>query len=140
MWPKMLIELLPHFVRLVPVADRFLASRSASDSAQEAALATLSESVRGNLGQLSELHSGVQRALKEQSTQVNEIAVEVTRARLGIESTEARVGALERSIETRLAALEEKSVAAMRLLAVAMVMLLGTAALVVFVLFRLLHR
>jgi hypothetical protein len=39
MWPKLLFDLLPHFARLMPMADKYLASRSASDKAHETALA-----------------------------------------------------------------------------------------------------
>ena len=35
----MLLELLPHFTRLLPMADKYLSTRSASEKAQEAALA-----------------------------------------------------------------------------------------------------
>jgi len=42
----MLFELLPHFARLMPVADKYLTSRSASDKAQEAALVALADNVR----------------------------------------------------------------------------------------------
>ena len=140
MWPKMLIELLPHFARLMPIADKFLTSRSSSDNAQEAALAAMAESVRGNLGQVSETHSGVQRALKEQSIQMNEIAVEVTRARMGVESAEARVAALERLLETRLTGLERTATVAIRLSALAIVMLLGVGTLVTFALLHFSHR
>ena len=112
MWP-MLLDLLPHFARLVPMADKSLATRSASEKAQEAALAAMAESVRGDLGQVPERHAGIQRALKEQGEQISEMAVEVTRMRLGVESTEARVAKLEKAVRL-----------AMRLGVVAVVMLL----------------
>jgi hypothetical protein len=97
MWPRMLFELLPHFARLVPMADRFLTSQTASEKAQEAALAGLSDSLRGGMGQVTEAHAGIMRTLKEQSAQVSEIAVEATRARIAVESVEARVARLERT-------------------------------------------
>jgi len=37
----MLLELLPHFTRLLPMADKYLSTRTASEKAQEAALAAL---------------------------------------------------------------------------------------------------
>jgi phage shock protein A len=98
MWPKMLLELLPHFARLMPVADKYLNSRSASDKAQEAALAALAEEVRGSLDTFTEAHAGLWQQAQQQSTQVGELAVEVTRARLGVESVEARVARLEKKI------------------------------------------
>jgi chromosome segregation ATPase len=126
MWP-MLLELLPHFTRLLPMADKYLSTRSASEKAQEAALAALGAEVRGELGQLGEvLHTGIQRQLQDQGAQLTELAVEVTRARMGVESMEARVAGLERAA------------AAMRWLAVAsLVGLAGVIGLLVAVLERL---
>jgi hypothetical protein len=136
----MLFELLPHFARLMPIADRFLASRGASDTTQDAALGEMAESVRGNLGQVAETHAGVQRALQEQAIQLNEIAVEATRTRMGVESIEARVGALDRSMDARVAGLERSAAMAMRLAVAAMVMLVGTVVLLGVVASRLPHR
>ena len=126
MWPKILLELLPHLTRLVPMADRYLTTRTASEKAQEAALAALGAEVRGELGQLGEVHTGIQRQLQDQGAQLSELAVEMTRARIGVESMEARVAGLERSA------------AAMRWLAVAaLVGLAGAIGLLVAVLVRL---
>lgn len=126
MWPKILFELLPHLTRLVPMADRYLTTRTASEKAQEAALAALGAEVRGELGQLGEVHTGIQRQLQDQGAQLSELAVEVTRARMGVENMEARVAGLERSA------------AAMRWLVVAaLVGLAGAIGLLVAVLVRL---
>src|ERR1035438_5384771 len=95
MWPKLLFYLLPHFARLVPVADKYLSSRNTGDKAQETALATLAENVRG---QVTEVNEGINRQLREQSAQIAEVAVEVTRARMGAESVEARVAKLEKTV------------------------------------------
>jgi len=97
MWPKLLFDLLPHFARLMPMADKYLSSRSEGDKTQEAALAALAAAVRGDLADVTEAHSGLRRQLQEQSTQVAELGVEVTRARLGVESVEARVAKLEKT-------------------------------------------
>jgi predicted neutral ceramidase superfamily lipid hydrolase len=94
MWPRILLDLLPHFARLMPMADKYLASRSASDKAQETALAALAEKVRG---QVTEAHEGINRQLREQSAQLGEISVDVARGRMGTESVEARVAKLEKS-------------------------------------------
>jgi hypothetical protein len=125
----MLFELLPHFARLVPMADRFLASRNASESAQEIALAEMAGSVRGDVRHVAEMHAGIQRALKEQGVQVAEIAVEVTRVRMGVESIEARVAGLEKTAGM-----------AMKLLAAGLVLLVGAVALLGLVLLHLSHR
>jgi hypothetical protein len=98
MWPKLLLDLLPHFSRLLPVADKYLARISANEKAQAAALAALAEGVRGELGQMTETRAEVSHQLKEQSTQIAAIAVDVARSRMGIESVEERVAKLERSM------------------------------------------
>jgi chromosome segregation ATPase len=92
----MLLELLPHFARLMPMADKYLSSRSASEKAQEAALAALAGEVRGELGKATEANSGVSRQLQEQGTQIAEVGVELARTRLAVESVEARVAKLEK--------------------------------------------
>jgi chromosome segregation ATPase len=97
MWPKLLFDLLPHFARLMPMADKYLASRSASDKAHENALAALAENVRC---QVAEAHEGIYRQLGEQSAQIADLAVEVTRARMGVESVEARITKLEKTVGT----------------------------------------
>jgi len=129
MWPKMLFELLPHFARLVPMADMFLASRSTNDKAQEAALAALGDRIQRDIGQVAESHAAMQRTLQEQGSLIAEIAVEGTRVRLGVES-----------IETRVARLENTAANAMKLLAAATVLSVGTVVLLVFVLLHLSHR
>ena len=72
MWPKLLFDLLPHFARLMPMADKYLASRSASDKAHENALVALAENVRC---QVAEAHEGIYRQLGEQSAQIADLAV-----------------------------------------------------------------
>jgi chromosome segregation ATPase len=122
----MLLELLPHFTRLLPMADKYLSTRSVSEKAQEAALVALGDKVRGELGQLGEAHTGIQRQMQEQSAQLAETAVEVTRARMGVESLEVRVAEMEKSVAT-----------ARLLLTVVLVGLVGAIGLLVVVLVRL---
>jgi hypothetical protein len=93
----MLLELLPHFARLMPMADKFLSTRSASDKAQEAALASLAREVRGEFDKVAEANEGLGRQVKEQGAQVAELGVDVTRTRMGVESVEARVSKLEKT-------------------------------------------
>jgi hypothetical protein len=96
MWP-LLMELLPHFSRLLPMADKYLSTRGATDKAHETALAALAGDVRGELGQMGETQAGIHRQLREQSTQMTEMSVQVARTRMGIESVEVRVAELEKS-------------------------------------------
>ena len=126
MWPRVLFELLPHFARLVPMADKFFATRSASERAQEVALAALAEGVREDLGNAAKVHAGLSRQVQEQSAQVAEIAVEATRARQGVESVEARIAKLEKTAGT-----------AMKLLFAGLALLAGTLVLLAVVLHRL---
>jgi hypothetical protein len=86
------------------MADKYLSSRSASEKAQEAALAALAGDVRGELGnvtgelgRVTEANSGVSRQLQEQGSQIAELSVDVARARMGVESVEARIGKLEKT-------------------------------------------
>jgi Ni,Fe-hydrogenase III component G len=135
MWP-LLFDLLPHFARLLPMADKFLASRSTNEKAQETALAGMSESVRSDLAQLAETHAGIKRALKEQSEQTVEIAVEVTKVRMGVQSIETRVAAFE----TRIVGLEKTLRLTTNLLVALVVLFAGATGVLVFVLVRVSHR
>jgi hypothetical protein len=101
MWPKVLaqlIELLPHVSRLLPMADKFLTSKTASEKANEAALTAMAEGVRGDLGQVTQAHAGLYRQLQDQSAQIAGVGEEVKRARLSIEQHELKIEALDRRI------------------------------------------
>jgi len=95
MWP-MLLDLLPHFTRLVPLADKYFSGRGAEDKAHAAALAALGEQLRTGLSAADETNAGLQQALKAQGEQIAEVGVEATRARMAVESVEQRVAKLER--------------------------------------------
>jgi chromosome segregation ATPase len=97
MWPKLLFDLLPHFSRLLPVADKYLARISANEKAQAEALAALNADMRKQMGRVAETQAGVARQLQQQSTQIAEIAVDVARTRMGIEGAEERIAKLERT-------------------------------------------
>ena len=101
MWPKViaqLFELLPHITRLVPMADRYLSSKTASEKATEAAMAAMADGVRGDLGQVTKAHAGLYRQLQDQSAQIAQVGEEVKRARLSFEQHENRMAALESSV------------------------------------------
>ena len=98
MWPKViaqLFELLPHITRLVPMADKYLSSKTASEKANEAAMTAMAEGVRGDLGQVAKAHAGLYRQLQEQSAQIAEVAEEVKQARLAAAKDDNRLAALE---------------------------------------------
>jgi hypothetical protein len=101
MWPKViaqLFELLPHITRLVPMADKYLSSKTASEKANEAAMAAMADGVRGDLGQVAKAHAGLYRQLQEQSAQIAEVAGEVKQARLAAEKDDNRLAALESKV------------------------------------------
>jgi septal ring factor EnvC (AmiA/AmiB activator) len=101
MWPKVLMqlfELLPHVTRLVPVADRYFSSRSASEKVNQAALAAMAEGVQANLGQVTQAHAGLYRKLQEQGAQLADVADEVRQSKAAMEKYGQRLEALERNV------------------------------------------
>ncbi|MEO6806933.1 MAG: hypothetical protein ABI286_05890 [Edaphobacter sp.] len=126
MWPKViaqLFELLPHISRLVPMADKYLSSKTASEKANEAAMAAMAEGVRGDLGQVTKAHAGLYRQLQEQSAQIAEVAEEVKQARLAAEKDDNRVAALELKVAS-LGLWVKTGVSVLVVLAVAILVLL----------------
>ena len=102
MWPKLiaqLFELLPHITRLVPMADRYFSTRTASEKATEAAMVAMVEGVRGDLGQVTKAHAGLYRQLQEQNAVIATLSEDVKRARLAIEQDGHRFQALESQVE-----------------------------------------
>jgi hypothetical protein len=89
MWPKMLIELLPHLSRLVPMWDKFLSSKAASEKAAEEAMKALTDEVRNDLGQVTAAHAALYRQLQDQSAQIALLHEEVGRARDAAERAES---------------------------------------------------
>ena len=119
MWPKMLFDLLPHFARLMPMADKYLSTRSTSEKAQEAALAALTADVRSELSKASDTQACLLQQMQEQTVQTGNLALDVTRARKGVEGVEARMVKLEDSIGS----LEKNSSSARNLLRVVLVLM-----------------
>jgi len=93
-----LFELLPHVTRLVPIADKYFASKTANEKANEAALAAMAEGVRGDLGQVTKAHAGLYRQLQEVSAQVVEVGEDAKRTRLSIEQQGHRLENLESEV------------------------------------------
>jgi hypothetical protein len=88
MWPKLfmqLFDLLPHAARLVPVADKFFAQRSAADKAQREAFATMAEEMHGGLGQVTRAHDSLYRQLQEQNNRLAELNEDVRSARTAVQ-------------------------------------------------------
>ena len=101
MWPKVLLqlfELMPHVTRLVPMADKYFSSKTATERATEAAMIAMADGVRGDLGQVTKAHAGLYRQLQDQSAQITEVAEEVKRSRLAAEQHANRMAALESTV------------------------------------------
>ena len=101
MWPKViaqLFELLPHISRLLPIADKYLTSKTAAEKANEAAMTAMAEGVRGDLGQVTKAHLGLYRQLQDQSAQISELGEEIKRARTSVDQHDKRMEALEAKV------------------------------------------
>ena len=90
-----LVELLPHAARLIPIADRYFASKSANEQASMAALAAMSEGVQADLGQVTKAHAGLYRQLQEQSVQIQGVGDDVRHLRSSLEQADRRIKTLE---------------------------------------------
>jgi hypothetical protein len=103
MWPKViaqLIELLPHVSRLIPMADKFLSSKAASERASEAALVAMAEGVRGDLGQVTKAHAGLYRQLQDQSALIAEVGEDAKAARAAADKQDHRIESLEHHVSS----------------------------------------
>ena len=101
MWPKalaQLIELSPHLIRLVPMADRFLQSKSATDDANRRALEAMTEGLKGDLGQVTAAHAGLYRQLNDQSEKLAQLSTELHATRSAAQATEMRIVFLEQRL------------------------------------------
>ena len=98
MWPKalaQLIELLPHLSRLLPMADRFLASKTADQEANTRAMQQMAEGLRGDLGQVTASHAGLYRQLNDQSEKLSVLSSELNSTKLTLNSLDARLDVIE---------------------------------------------
>ena len=93
-----LFELLPHVTRLVPIADKYFSSRSASEEANEAAFTAMAEGVQADLGQVTKAHAGLYRKLQEQEAQIAEVGEEVRLSKAAMERYGARLETLEHNV------------------------------------------
>jgi septal ring factor EnvC (AmiA/AmiB activator) len=101
MWPKalaQLIELLPHLSRLLPMADRFLASKTADQEANTRAMQQMAEGLRGDLGQVTASHAGLYRQLIDQSEKLSELSTDLAVNRKSLQTVEDRIAALESTV------------------------------------------
>lgn len=115
MWPKMLLELLPHLSRLIPTADNYLSSRKESDKAQAAALTALSDEVRGGLASAAEEQTAFRREFQAHVAGSAQIGADAARARVGVENLDARLASLDNRL-TKLSRLLWASLATLGLM------------------------
>ena len=103
MWPKALIELLPHLTKLVPVVNRYFQSRGADDDALRVALERKLEevgrSLHNEVAENAAAGNEVRRQLKQQEDKLTSIADDARAARSSVESLEARMSKLEQRTE-----------------------------------------
>jgi uncharacterized damage-inducible protein DinB len=137
MWPKalaQLIELAPHITRLIPLADRFLTSRSAGDEATREQIAAtvgqlhaqLNASLDATTAHIAQANAGIYRQLNEQGERLAQLNAELSTTRAALEQKAD-------ALHLRMQQMERSA----RLQAVFTII---TAALLVAVLVVLLHR
>jgi hypothetical protein len=102
MWPKaiaQLVELLPHAARLLPMADKFFASKTAGEEANRRAMDAMAEGLRGDLGQVTASHAGLYRQLNELNDKLADTTAAATGARAAAEAANTRVTEVERRLD-----------------------------------------
>lgn len=103
MWPKVLaqlvpqlIDLLPHVKRVVPMADKFLSSKAASD----AALAAMAQGVRSDLGDVVTANQGLSRQIGDLSAQIATFGETADLARSASTALGTSVVAIDRDLRS----------------------------------------
>ncbi len=99
MWPKALLELLPHVTRLVPLATRYFDSKSAGEDATRVALerklGETAASLRVDIQRGAEAGEALQTQISRQTATLSEVAASVKALKVSSESLEARMTKLE---------------------------------------------
>lgn len=122
MWPRIisqleqLAELLPYLKHIAPLADKFLASRSAND----AAVTSLVEDVRSDLARLAPVNADLAGQLGELTTKVNSLTSVAEEIRTLAEDTRT----LTTSLGNGILALE-RQIRSVRALVIATLALVG---------------
>ncbi len=117
MWPKLLVQYLPHLIdllphvkRVVPIADKLLVSSTANQKALE----DMSAGVKGSLGEVARAHIDLATRLDSFVAHVGEISIatadtaretsriagEATRTASAITSVEARLATVDQTLQT----------------------------------------
>ncbi|MGA8939959.1 MAG: hypothetical protein WB439_12425 [Acidobacteriaceae bacterium] len=101
-----LLELAPHVTRLVPVADRYLQSKSESREDSRRAMEQMADGLRGDLGQVADgmrgdlrqiaaAQAGIYHQLNEQGEMLAKIAADVRASKLANDEIEMRVARVD---------------------------------------------
>lgn len=97
-----LFDLLPHVTRLVPLAERYFATKQVGDggAVPDAAFVSIAEDVRGDLNQVTKAHAVLYRQLQDQGNQIAELSEEVRRTRALAEQSERRIGTVDGKVDS----------------------------------------
>ncbi len=103
MWPKVfaqlipqLIDILPHVNRVVPMADKFLTSKAASD----AAIVALAEDLRRDMTRMAGANSSLSREIAGLSTQIIGVGETAESARAAATALAESVITMDREIRS----------------------------------------
>lgn len=99
MWPKMLLEFLPHLTRLIPAAENFLNSRKETEKAQAAAFAAFADEVRAGLAKTAEDQAAFRREFQAHVASVAQRSAEASRLQATVDSLEPRLGIVEKRLK-----------------------------------------
>lgn len=100
MWPKMLLEFLPHLTRLIPAADTYLSSRRESDRALQGALADLTAKVDSGFGKAEEGQSALRTEVQAHIANSAHLSSELARVSTLLEAIESRARSAEKRLTT----------------------------------------
>ncbi|HEX4652480.1 MAG TPA: hypothetical protein VH250_13345 [Granulicella sp.] len=98
MWPRLLaqlLELLPHVTRLVPLADRYLNSRSAAEPAHEETLTAL----RTDIGGLTHANASLSAELAAQTQKLDDLTLQTGRNRADLLSQATQLQAITQQLK-----------------------------------------
>lgn len=114
MWPKafaQFVELAPHISRLLPLADRFLQSKTATEDTGRRALETASAGLQAELGQISASQGVLLKQIGTLAEGVAGASSEIRTARLALEALEASTALVTTQAvasDRRISAMEEQ--------------------------------
>lgn len=82
------------------MADKFFASKTASERSNEAAMVAMAEGVRGDLGQVTAAHAGLDRQFKLQAAKLDEMLAATHQAERASQSTANRLAEVEQKLSS----------------------------------------